>query len=308
MTPSPRLVFMGSPEFAVPALQALADHYTVVGVITQPDRPAGRGRTLKPPPVKLLAEELGLPYIQPEKLRQPEALEQLQNWAPDLIVVAAYGQILRPAVLELPIYGCLNIHASLLPRWRGAAPVNAAILHGDSQTGISIMLMDAGVDTGPVLSQRAIPILPEDTTKSLSERLAILGADLIVETLPGYLNGSLKPIPQDESLATYAPLLKKEDGELDFNHPAEELERKVRAFHPWPGAFVYWGGAILKIQRAAVAFTAQEGQMPPGQRTIHDGFPAISTKDGLLVLLELQPAGKKPMSGKDFLQGARNWI
>ncbi len=190
---SERIVFMGSPEFALPALQRLAANYNVVGVVTQPDRPAGRGRSLAIPPVKRFALEQGLPVIQPERLKETDAMHQLQEWAPDVIVVAAFGQILRQPVLELPPYGCINIHASLLPRWRGAAPIHAAILNADPVTGVTIMRMDAGIDTGPILSQRAIPILLEDTGGSLGQRLADLGADLLIETLPGYLEGRITP-------------------------------------------------------------------------------------------------------------------
>src|SRR5512143_4033407 len=174
-----RIIFMGSPDFSLPTLRALAGHYELVGVVTQPDRAAGRGRELKPPPVKLLAQELAIPVIQPEKLKQPEALEQLRLWKPELIVVAAFGQILRKDVLELPHFGCINVHASLLPRWRGAAPINAAILHGDAETGITIMKMDPGMDTGPVIRRRAIPISPDDTAGTLSPKLAELGAELL---------------------------------------------------------------------------------------------------------------------------------
>jgi methionyl-tRNA formyltransferase len=311
MTPSspqnPRIVFMGSPDFAVPILSALAGRYPVVGVVTQPDRPAGRGQALTPPPVKRLTQELGLPIIQPSRLRQPEAQEQLRLWAPDIIVVAAFGQILRPDVLDLPPYGCLNVHASLLPRWRGAAPINAAILHGDAQIGATIMRMDPGVDTGPVLSQRAMPILPDDTASSLAERLSELGAALLLETLPAYLSGDLLPQPQDEALATYAPMLKKEDGELDFNRPAVELERQVRAMIPWPGTYTQWQGQLLKVHRAHAILASQAPAASPATRLIHAGLPAIYTASGLLVLDEVQPAGKKPMPGKVFLQGARNW-
>ena len=187
MTPS--TVFMGSPDLALPILQALAAHYPIVGVVTQPDRPAGRGQALTPPPVKVLAEKLALPVIQPRRLREPEAMERLRSWAPELIVVAAFGQILRPEVLDLPRYGCINVHASLLPRWRGAAPIQAAILHGDADTGVTIMKMDPGVDTGPLLSQRSLPISPQDTAASLSEKLSALGAELLLETLPAYLKG-----------------------------------------------------------------------------------------------------------------------
>lgn len=306
---SPHVVFMGSPEFAVPSLQALADHYDVAGVVTQPDRPAGRGQTLTPPPVKVLAQQLGLPIIQPQKLRQPEAMQRLRDWKPDLIVVTAFGQILRTDVLDLPAQGCINVHASLLPRWRGAAPINAAILHGDEQTGVTIMRMDAGVDTGPVISQRPTAIAPGETAVSLSARLAELGANLLVETLPGYLSRELAPQPQDESLATYAAMLKKEDGELNFNRSAAELERKVRAFQPWPGAFTSWAGGPLKVHRARCVLDPEiEAALSPGDHTIYQGLPAICTTQGLLVLEELQPAGKKPMAGKIYLQGARNWL
>ncbi len=207
-----RTVFMGSPEFAMPTLRILAERMPVAGVVTQPDRPAGRGRTLTPPPVKALAEELGLPLIQPRRLREPEAMQQLLDWKPELIIVAAFGQILRAEILELPAYGCVNVHASLLPRWRGAAPIHAAILSGDTQSGVTIMRMDAGIDTGPILSQKAVPILPDDTTASLGERLAQLGAELVAQTLPDYLNGKIKPVAQDEFTGqkpTYAPMLKK---------------------------------------------------------------------------------------------------
>ncbi len=189
---------MGSPEFALPTLRALAERYPVVGVVTQPDRPAGRGGTLKPPAVKQAALRLGLPVIQPEKLRQPEAMARLHAWAPDVIVVVAFGQILRPEVLDLPPFGCVNVHGSLLPRWRGAAPIQAAILAGDVETGITIMKMDAGVDTGPILSQRALPIAPDETGGSLFEKMSRLGAELLLETLPPYLAGELQPRPQPQ--------------------------------------------------------------------------------------------------------------
>ena len=199
-----RIVFMGSPEYALPALRLLDQTYQVAGVVTQPDRPAGRGRTLAPPPVKQLAEELGLPVMQPKRLREPESFAQLLAWQPDLIVVAAFGQILRQNVLDLPTLGCINIHASLLPRWRGASPIQAAIRHGDKQTGVTIMLMDRGVDTGPLLSQRVVDILPKDTAETLSQRLSISGAELLVETLPGFINGQIPPVEQDHSLAGLA--------------------------------------------------------------------------------------------------------
>lgn len=305
--PNHRIVFMGSPDFATPILRSLAEHYPVAGVVTQPDRPAGRGQELTPPPVKRLAQELSLSVIQPPRLRQPEALEQLRLWAPDVIIVAAFGQILRPEVLDLPPYGCLNVHASLLPRWRGAAPISAAILHGDAQTGATIMRMDPGVDTGPILSQQATSILPDDTAESVGGRLSELGAALLLETLPAYLSGRLLPQSQDDSQATYAPMLKKEDGLLDFNRPAVELERRVRAMIPWPGAYLQWQGQILKVHRAHAIQAGEIAEAPPATRTVHAGLPAIHTAAGLLVLDEVQPAGKRSMPGKVFLQGARNW-
>ena len=294
---------MGSPDFSLPTLRALIDAYQVVGVVTQPDRASGRGRELKPPPVKLLTQELGIPVIQPEKLRQPEAMEQLRLWNPDLIVVAAFGQILKKDVLYLPRFGCINVHASLLPRWRGAAPINAAILHGDQETGITIMKMDVGLDTGPILTQRSIPLTREDTAGSVFEKLSRLGADLLIETLPDYLSGKIEPVPQPEEGMTYAPMLKKEEGQLDFSHPAEELERGVRAFNPWPGAFMDFDGTLLKIHRSHV----ESGDAEAGQRLVYHDQPAVGTRNGLLILDEVQPAGKKTMSGKSFLAGARHW-
>jgi methionyl-tRNA formyltransferase len=303
MSSKPKFVFMGSPDFALAALQALHESYPVVGVVTQPDRVAGRGRELKPPPVKTLAVELGLPVIQPEKLREPEAMERLRAWSPDVIVVAAFGQILRQDLLDLPPFGCINVHASLLPRWRGAAPINAAILRGDKLTGITIMKMDKGLDTGPILSQRSVRIGPGETAGSLLVRLSTLGADLLLDTLPRYLAGEIQPKPQPEEGATYAPMLTKEEGQLDFSHPAEELERKVRAFNPWPGTYFNWDGNLLKVHHASIGF----GDVQKGERGVYLGLPAVGTSDGLLVLVEVQPAGRKPMSGKAFLAGARNW-
>jgi len=297
------VVFMGSPDFALSTLRALASAYDLVGVVTQPDRASGRGRELKSPPVKLLAQELNIPVMQPEKLRASEAMERLRAWSPDLIVVAAFGQILKKEVLDLPRFGCINIHASLLPRWRGAAPINAAILHGDEETGVTIMKMDVGLDTGPILSRRSIRLMREDTAGSVTGTLSHLGADLLIETLPDYLSGKLTPMPQSEEGATYAPMLKKEEGKLDFTHPADELERRVRAFNPWPGAFMDFDGTLLKVHRAHV----EAGDASVGQRLVYRDQPAIGAGSGLLILDEVQPAGKKPMSGKAFLAGARHW-
>lgn len=300
----PRIVFMGSPEFALPTLRLLASFGQVVGVVTQPDRPAGRGQQLTPPPVKLLAEELGLAVIQPERLRRPEAFALLESFAPDLIVVAAFGQILRQNVLELPRWGCINVHASLLPHWRGAAPIQAALLHGDAASGATIMKMDAGVDTGAVLAQREVMIQEQDTSATLAPRLAQAGAELLIETLPGYLAGSIQAVPQNEALATYAPMLKKEEGELDFSQTAQALVNKVRAFNPWPGAFMTFQGQPLKIH---MAHAVSGGGAPVGSRATLQKLPVVRAVDGWLALDQIQPAGKRSMPGRDFIAGARGW-
>jgi methionyl-tRNA formyltransferase len=300
-----RIVFMGTPDFAVPTLRALAAHDTVVGVVTQPDRPAGRGRQRVASPVKQFALAAGIPVIQPAKLREPDAMAQLAAWSPDVIVVAAFGQILKPAVLELPPHGCLNVHASLLPRHRGAAPIAAAILAGEIETGVTMMKMDAGLDTGPTLAQRAEPIRPDDTTQSLAERLAEAGAQLLVESLSAYLSGQRIPQPQDDSLATYAPQLKKEDGHLDFARPAVELERRVRAFTPWPGAFALWEGQPLKILKCAV-LENEHGEAGRVSQTVRG--PVVACGAGALALVQIQPSGKKPMPAADFARGARGFI
>jgi methionyl-tRNA formyltransferase len=299
-----RLVFMGSPEFALPALRVLAQSYDVIGVVTQPDRSTGRGRVVKPPLVKTLALELGLPVIQPEKLREPSVIRQLRLWNPEIIVVAAFGQILRKDVLDLPPYGCINVHASLLPRWRGAAPINAAILAGDEETGVTIMKMDAGLDTGPMLTQKSIRLTQDDTAGSVAKALSRLGAELLIETLPDYISGKLTPQPQPEQGVSYAPMLKKEDGLLDFSRPAVELERRVRGLDPWPGTWFDWDGKLLKVTRASV-HEAKGRRI--GSRFIVAGRPALMSADGALVLEEIQPAGRKRMSGRSFLAGVRDW-
>jgi methionyl-tRNA formyltransferase len=302
------IVFMGSPQFAVPILKALIQNYRVVGVVTQPDRPAGRGRKLSSPPIKTLALSENIPLIQPKNLREPKTFEQLKKWAPDVIIVTAYGQILRRNVLSLPKLGCINVHASLLPRWRGASPIQAAILHGDMETGITIMLMDAGLDTGPILTQRALPILQHDTASSLSERLSQLGADLLIETLPYFVEGKISPMLQDDTKATYAPMLKKSDGKLDFNQSIDQIEREIRAYSPWPGTFTIWKEKILKIHKASIVkFNHHIEHNVPGSKTVYSGKPAITAIDGLLILDIIQPAGKKLMAGEDFLRGAQDW-
>lgn len=299
-----RVVFMGSPDFALPTLTALAETFEVIGVVTQPDRPAGRGHKLRPPEVKTLANKLGLPVIQPPSLKNPDTIDLIRKMAPDVIVVAAFGQILREEILSLPAHGCVNVHASLLPRWRGAAPVQAAIIH-DNITGVTIMKMDQGLDTGPILSQRSIPITETMTAGTLFSDLAQMGADLLIDTLPKYIQGEISPRPQDDAEATYAPRLKKSDGELDFSQPADLLARMVRAYNPWPGAFHYFDGVRLKVFQA---HAAQKAYVIPGKRYILDEKPAWGTADGVLVLDEVQAAGKDRMPGEDFLRGIRDWI
>ncbi len=298
---------MGTPDFAVPVLEALADAHQVVGVITQPDRPAGRGRRLAPSPVKQVALERGLPLSQPQSLRTPESLAQLVAWRAEVIVVAAFGQILRRDVLDLPAHGCLNVHASLLPRWRGAVPVAAAILAGDEVTGVTIMRMDAGLDTGPILAQREERLQPDDTRATLEGRLARLGAALLVETLAAYLAGDLVPRPQPEESVTYAGQLRKEDGRLDWSRPAVELDRRVRAFTPWPGAFTTWRGRRFKVLRA-VPLPAWRGDVPPGMVVALADGVVVATGEGALRLEEVQLAGKRPMDIEAFLRGQIGFV
>ena len=300
-----RIVFMGSPEFAIPSLEALYEKYGLAAVVTQPDRPAGRGRTLTPCAVKQRALELGLPVLQPVSLKKLSAVNELAQYKPDLIVVAAFGQILPKMVLEMPAKGCVNVHASLLPRWRGASPIQAAIAAGDNETGVTIMLMNEGLDTGPILTQRRVPIRERTNAEELSHQLAFLGAQALIEVLPSYLSGMLAPLPQDGTYQTYAPMLKKEEGELDFSKPAYELDRKVRAFHPWPGTYFTLDGKRVKVLEAHVhdSFTSE-----PGERYVVNGLPAIGTSESFLVLDSLQPEGKKPMSGQAFLYGQPGWL
>ena len=301
-----KIVFMGSPEIAVPALEAMAEHYDVRGVVTQPDREAGRGKKVVMPAVKQAALALNIPIIQPEKMKDPGTFEQLQAWDPDLIVVMAFGQILRKNVLELPRYGCINAHASLLPRWRGASPIQAAILNGDPVSGVTIMQMDPGVDTGPMLQAREMPIAADDTAVTLSEKLSAQAAELLIETIPGYIDGSILPQPQPEEGACYTGMISKQDGVLDFSKTAAELERKVRAYQPWPTAQFAVGDDMCKVYRAHIAENS-EG-LSAGTRTVSGGLPAVAAADALLVIDEIQAPGKKAMPGKAFLSGYRKWM
>jgi methionyl-tRNA formyltransferase len=304
-----KVLFMGTPEFAVITLEALiaSPEYDVVAVATRADKPAGRGRKLRPSPVKEMALEHGIPVFQPRSLRKdPDAVAALAATEPDVIVVAAYGLILPKSVLEIPRHGCINVHASLLPRWRGAAPIAAAILAGDEVTGITIMLMDEGMDTGPILAQAREPIRPTDTTGSLSERLATLGARLLMETLPRWIAGEIESLPQDDSRATRAPMIRKGQGRIDWHKPADVLEREVRAYQPWPGSFTSWRGKNLKVLEAGVSRDMAEGE-PGTVVQVEDGVGAV-TGNGVLLLRRLQLAGKKPVEAASFLRGYRDFV
>ena len=297
-----KVVFMGTPEFAVPSLQKLIETQTVAGVVTQPDRPAGRGRQVRPSPIKVTAEKAGVPLYQPKSLRSEENAAPLRAWQPDVIVVVAFGQILRPHVLGLPVHGCINVHASLLPRWRGASPIQHAIMAGDSKTGITLMQMDEGLDTGPIYLQESLTIHPNETAASLHDRLSELGADLLAQHLDDIVQGRIEAAAQDNALATYAPLIKKNAGLLDWQRSSTELDRHIRAMTPWPGAFTSWQGENVKI---LVAQPAVE-QMPsgqPGQLFVDQDAVLVHTGDGCLRLDRLQLAGKKAMSAADFLRG-----
>ncbi|MCY4061346.1 MAG: methionyl-tRNA formyltransferase [Chloroflexi bacterium] len=294
-----KIVFMGTPAFALPSLTALVGSHQVAGVVTQPDRRAGRSRRLRESPVKALAREAGLPLIQPERIREDAAIRALRSWAADLHVVVAYGQILPQSLLDLPRYGTVNVHASLLPRWRGAAPIQAAIRAGDCESGATIMLLDAGLDTGPLLAKRALPLAPDETGQSLHDKLSRLGADLLVETLPRYLSGEIEPQEQDDSQATYAPRIKKEEGRIDWTCSAQSIECMVRAFTPWPGAYTCWSGAQLRI----LAGYQGAGRAEAGQVIEMDGNIAIGTGDGLYFPTALQLPGKRRLRVAEFVNG-----
>ena len=294
-----KIVFMGTPDFALPSLKALLAAHDVVAVVTQPDRPAGRNRQLRRSPIKMLAQAAGIPILQPRRMRAPEAAANIAEYEADLQVVVAYGQILPQPVLDLAPHGTINVHASLLPRWRGAAPIQAAIRAGDAASGATIMLLDAGLDTGPILSTRELALASDETGQSLHDKLARLGAGLLVETLPPYLSGELAPRPQDDSLATYAPQIKKEQGEIDWARPAAAIDRLVRAYTPWPGTYTYWRAKALKV----LAGYACQGVAKPGRVVERDGSLAIGTGDGLYAPTGLQLAGKKRLTVAEFRNG-----
>lgn len=298
-----RAIFFGSPAFAVPCLDAAAEVTDVVAVVTQPDRPAGRGMSLRPPPVKERAAALGIEVLQPVKVRTEEFAATLRRFEADVGVVVAYGRILPSAVLEAPRLGCVNVHASLLPRWRGAAPIHWAIAHGDGETGVCLMRMDEGMDTGPVLSCERTPIGPDETAGALSERLSQLGAQLLRRDLPKYITGELVPEPQPAEGATLAPILQKEHGRIDWTRPAKEVHDRVRGMSPWPGAFTELAGRRVKIHRTRMARpTGTVGD--PGVLVRAEGdVLEVACGDGSVTLEELQIEGKKRLSARQSLAG-----
>ena len=312
-----RIIYMGTPQFAVPALETLIagskpglvlqEGYEIVTVITRPDKPSGRGKEVVYSPVKQLALSQEIPVWQPGSLKRQENIEMLAAYQSDLFIVAAFGQILLQAVLDLPRYGTLNIHASLLPKYRGVSPISEAILQGDTETGVTIMLIDAGVDTGPILLQRAIPIAEDDTTGSLTLKLAALGASALLEALPLWVQGKITPQPQDERFASHTHRLHKEDGKIDWNRPADVLARTVRAFTPWPGAYTNWGNKLLKIISAHTIQSDPGSEARAGTVSLRkeNGLQTliVATGEGLLILEKLHLEGTKVTSADEFLRG-----
>jgi methionyl-tRNA formyltransferase len=304
--PSFRVVFLGTPQFAVPSLSALAERETVTLVVTNPDRPAGRGRSVAMPPVKEEALRRALPVYQPEKARAPESVERIRAERPDLIVVVAYGQILPQAILDIPRLFCVNVHASLLPKYRGAAPINWAIARGEAVTGVTIMRMDAGMDTGPILLSRTVPIGEEDTAGTMFGVLARIGAEALCEALGLLRTGSLPEVPQDDARATYAPMLTKEHGAIDWGNSAREIRDLVRGMTPWPSAATVHRGKTLKVLSAAVGESRTGGTASIGEiLSVGKEGIEVACGDGTLLLARLQPEGGKAMAAWDYAQGRR---
>ncbi len=298
-----RIVFMGTPQFACPTLQMLIDRgERVVAVVTQPDRPKGRGQQTQAPPVKELAVQHGIQVLQPLKVRAPEAIEEIRALAPDLIVVVAFGQILPKALLEIPRFGCINVHASLLPRYRGAAPINWAIINGESEAGVTTMQMDVGLDTGDMLLKRSTPIAPDDDAQSLHDRLSLIGAEAMNETLDLLREGKLVPEKQDDSVSNYAPMLKKEDGRIDWRRSPREIACRISGVTPWPGAYTTLEGKLLKLFRVRTG----TGSGIPGTILAADrNGLEVACAGGSVIIGELQLEGKRRLSVGDFLAGCR---
>lgn len=299
------IVFMGTPDFAVPSLEALLDRgYRVVLVVTQPDRPRGRGKKLEPPPVKVVAFTRGLEIDQPESVSGPGFVDMLKLISPDLIVVTAYGHLISKEIIDIPPMGCINVHASLLPKYRGAAPVNWAIIRGETITGITTIMIDEGMDTGDILLVREIPILDDETAGELLDRLSITGGELLVETIEGLMDGSVTPVPQEHKEMTLAPLFTKEDGRIDWGRRPDEIKNQVRGMSPWPGAFTTINGEKLKVFRVEVT-GSDEGGLPGEVSGVVDEGIVVSAGGGPVLITELQAPGKKRMRASDFLRGKK---
>lgn len=307
MSESQRVLFYGSPDFAVPTLQALIDSsYRPIAVVTQPDARAGRGRSLRPPPVKELAAKHGIPALQPGKLRDRASIARIASLRPTLQIVAAYGQIIPLEILDLPKHGTLNVHASLLPRWRGASPISAAILHGDEETGVTIILVDETEDTGDILRQQPTRIGETEHAGQLSDRLAQLGAKQLLDTIPDWLDGKIDPRPQDHNLATRARRVKKQQGRIDWTASADELARHVRAYTPWPAASTMLGKSAIRIiqtSRQEATASDEPGTVIGAGKTID-----VATGEGLLAIERLQRAGKRELSAEEFVRGTRDLV
>ncbi|WP_079508385.1 methionyl-tRNA formyltransferase [Mesobacillus jeotgali] len=300
-----RIVFMGTPDFSVPVLRRLLEEgYDVVGVVTQPDRPVGRKRVLTPPPVKAEAVKHGIPVYQPEKIRQPEELKKILALEPDLIVTAAFGQILPNQLLEAPKYGCINVHASLLPELRGGAPIHYAIIEGKEKTGITIMYMVEKLDAGDILTQVEVPITETDTVGSLHDKMSAAGADLLSETIPKLLNGEITPTPQNDDQATFAWNIKREQEKIDWNAPGDKIYNHIRGMNPWPVAYTTMDGAVIKVWSAVKS--DYKGNSQPGTLIgiEEDGLVVATGDDTVIKITQLQPAGKKKMDARQFLLGA----
>ncbi|MGZ9586997.1 methionyl-tRNA formyltransferase [Paenibacillus marinisediminis] len=302
-----KIVFMGTPQFAVPVLQMLLDEgYEVAAVVTQPDRPVGRKRVLTPTPVKALALEHGITVWQPEKLRKSETVQDIQALAPDLIVTAAYGQILPKAVLDVPCYGCINVHGSLLPAYRGGAPIQRSIINGEPKTGVTIMYMAEGMDTGDMISRVEVPITDADNAGTMFEKLSVEGSELLRRTLPELLAGSITAVPQDHEAATYAPNLKREDERIDWSRTSRELFNQVRGLVPYSGAFTTWNDEVFKVWATKLTSAAVRGDQQPGTvLNVSEQGIEVKTGDGSLLLTEVQPAGKKAMPVQEFMRGGK---
>lgn len=308
-----RIIFMGTSQLSVTILEVLVKPgYDIVDVYTRADKPAGRGRVPTPPPVKEVALRLGLTIHQPATLKKPEEVERVKGLKPDLVVLAAYGRLIPPEILAIPPLACLNVHPSLLPKYRGPSPISAPILAGDEETGVTLFILDESMDTGPVLAQKSLSISPEDTGDTLSRRLAGLGAELLLETVPRWERGEIVPQPQDHSQATYTHIIKKEDGRLDWSRPSVELWRQVRAYQPWPGAYTTWKASLLKVLVCEPIAAPVEGEpgkvlLVPDPRLPGASLPAVQTGQGLLVLRKVQLEGRRPLESHVFLRGERDF-